>query len=61
MKKDRFSEEQVVAILREGRGMKVSEVCAKHIINNQDLQKMIDRHMEYLIDSLQKKRFFEIS
>lgn len=35
MKKSRFSEEQVVTILREGRGMKVKEVCAKHNISEQ--------------------------
>jgi len=34
MKKSRFSEEQVVAILREGRGMKVREVCAKYNISD---------------------------
>jgi len=33
MKKSRYSEEQVVMILREGRGMKVKEVCAKHNIS----------------------------
>jgi putative transposase len=33
MKKSRFSEDQVVNILREGRGMKTREVCAKHNIS----------------------------
>jgi putative transposase len=33
MKRSRFSEEKVVQILRDGRGMKVKEVCAKYNIS----------------------------
>lgn len=33
MKKSTFSEEQVVGILREGMGMGVRAVCAKHNIS----------------------------
>ncbi|MDX6765612.1 MAG: transposase [Candidatus Methylacidiphilales bacterium] len=33
MKRSKFSEEQVVGILREGAGMSVKAVCAKHNIS----------------------------
>jgi putative transposase len=38
MKKSRYSEEQVVGILREGQGgLSVKAVCAKHNISEQTL------------------------
>jgi len=33
MKRSRFSEEQIIGILREGEGVPVKAVCAKHNIS----------------------------
>lgn len=45
MKKSKFSEEQVVMILREGQGgMNVRAVCAKHNISAATFYKWKSRH-----------------
>lgn len=56
MKKSRFSEEQVVAILREGRGMKVKEVCAKHNISEQTYYGWKKKFGEMEVSDVRKMR-----
>lgn len=56
MKRSRFSEEQVVVILREGAGMKVREVCSKYNISEQTYYKWKRKYGGMEVSEVRKMR-----
>jgi putative transposase len=56
MKRSRFSEEKVVQILRDGRGMKVKEVCAKYNISEATYYAWKKKYGEMEVSDVRKMR-----
>lgn len=57
MKKSRYSEEQVVGILREAQGgMTVKEVCAKHNISEQTYYKWKRKYGDMEVSEVRQMR-----
>lgn len=56
MKKSRFSEEQVVNILREGRGMKPRELCAKYNISEPTYYAWKEKYGEMEVSEVRQLR-----
>jgi putative transposase len=56
MKRNRFSEEKVVQILRDGRGMKVKEVCAKYNISEPMYYAWKKKYGEMEVSEVRKMR-----
>jgi putative transposase len=56
MKRSRFSEEKVVQILRDGRGMKVKEVCAKYNISEPTYYAWKKKYGEMEVSDVRKMR-----
>ena len=60
MKKSRFSEEQVIGILREGQsGMTVKAVCAKHNVSEQTYYGWRRRYGGMEVSEMRKARALE--
>lgn len=58
MKRSRFSEEQIVTILREGRGMKPRELCAKHNISEPTYYAWKKKYGEMEVSDVRQLRTF---
>ncbi len=57
MKKSRFSEEKIVAILREAEGgMKVKDVCARHNVSEQTYYGWKRKYGGMQVDELRQAR-----
>jgi len=56
MKRSRFSEEKVMQILRDGRGMKVKEVCAKYNISEPTYYAWKKKYGEMEVSDVRKMR-----
>lgn len=54
--KKRHSEEQIVAILREGEGISVKEACAKHNITEQTFYRWKRQYGGMEIDEVREAR-----
>ena len=60
MKKSRFSEEQIIGILREGQGGDtVKAVCAKHNVSEQSYYGWKRRYGGMEVDEVRKMRALE--
>ena len=54
--KKRYTEEQIVTILREGEGMTVKEVAAKHNINEQTYYRWKRQYGGMQVDEVREAR-----
>ena len=60
MKKSKFTEEQVIAILKEEeQGMKISEICRKHGIADQTFRNWKQKYGGLTVNELRRMRELE--
>lgn len=60
MKKSKFTEEQVIAVLREEeQGMKVSELCRKYGISDQTFRNWKQKYGGLTVNELRRMRELE--
>lgn len=60
MKKSKFTEEQIVSILKEQElGMKVSEICRKHGISDQTYHNWKKKYGNLSVDELRRLKELE--
>lgn len=61
MKKSRFTEEQIIAILKEQvSGVKVSEICRKHGISEQTFHNWKKKYDGLTVDELRRLKDLEV-
>jgi putative transposase len=61
MKKSKFSEEQIIAILKEQeQGMKVSDICRKHGISDQTFHNWKKKYDGLTADELRRLKELEL-
>ena len=60
MKKSRFTEEQIIAILKEQEtGIKVTEICRKHGISDQTFHNWKKKYGGLTVDELRRMKELE--
>lgn len=60
MKKSRFTEEQIIAILKEQEhGLKVTEICRKHGISDQTFQNWKRKYSGMNVEELRRLKELE--
>ena len=60
MKKSRFTEEQIISILKEqDQGMKVSEICRKHGLSDQTFHNWKKKYGGLTVDELRRMKELE--
>lgn len=60
MKKSKFSEEQIIAILKEqDQGLKVSDICRKHGISDQTFNNWKKKYGGLTLDELRRLKALE--
>jgi putative transposase len=60
MKKSRFTEEQIIAILKEqDQGLKVAEICRKHGLSDQTFHNWKKKYGGLTVDELRRMKELE--
>ena len=60
MKKSRFTEEQIIAILKEqDQGLKVAEICRKHGLSDQTFHNWKKKYGGLTVDELRRMKDLE--
>ena len=60
MKKSRFTEEQIIAILKEqDQGLKVAEICRKHGLSDQTFHNWKKKYGGLTVDELRRLKELE--
>ena len=60
MKKSRFTEEQIIAILKEQeQGLKVAEICRKHGLSDQTFHNWKKKYGGLTVDELRRMKELE--
>ena len=60
MKKSRFTEEQIIAILKEqDQGLKVSEICRKHGLSDQTFHNWKKKYGGLTVEELRRMKDLE--